>query len=186
MREYSFGIVTDSFQSVLENAITIAGRYDADYIASEQLVYAMLQLKACIACRILEECGVNEENYLVYFSRVACLNVNMHGLTPLSMNILRRAAEIAQEAGGEGTPADTEHLLRAIIEAKNSLAMKILRVIPADMDKLISLTDQAIHSKRDGDTNKEDTGKEDTGMREAAREETGTGESAKEDTVKAG
>ena len=118
-----------NLQAVLSRTREIASNMGTSYIGSEHLVYAMLITPECTAYAILKASGVSEERYRRYLVNSADHNSSISGFTPRTKHMFERAVDLAVEYGGEDALAGTEHLMHAVMESPECLAMRILRAL---------------------------------------------------------
>lgn len=141
---------SQNLQYVIARSQEIADGLGTSYIGSEHIVYSMLATPECTAFRVLNACEVNEAEFRHYLINSADRNSTIDGFTPRTKHMLERAVEIAIDYGGDSALAGTEHLLYAVMEAPECLAMRILRAIGANLTKLASRLEMLI-SNEDND-----------------------------------
>ncbi|MGN0817681.1 MAG: Clp protease N-terminal domain-containing protein, partial [Candidatus Coproplasma sp.] len=135
---------SQNLQYVISRSEDIATGLNTSYIGSEHIVYAMLITPECTAFKILTACGVPQEGYRRYLVNAADINSNMKGFTPRTKHMFERAVDLAIEYGGEDALAGTEHLLHAVMESPECLAMRILRALGVNMAQLAARLEVAI------------------------------------------
>ncbi len=133
-----------NLQAVLSRTREIASNMGTSYIGSEHLVYAMLITPECTAYAILKASGVSEERYRRYLVNSADHNSSISGFTPRTKHMFERAVDLAVEYGGEDALAGTEHLMHAVMESPECLAMRILRALGINMSLLASRLEMAL------------------------------------------
>lgn len=132
-------------QLVIARSREAANNLEIPYVGSEHLLYAMLATPECAAYKILTSCGVREETFREYLIRCADHGCDIHGFTPRTKHMFERAVEIALEYGGDNDClAGSEHLLHAILEQSESLGVRILRAVGANIGKIASQTELAV------------------------------------------
>ncbi len=124
---------SNHLQQVHKLSYEIANTFHTSYIGSEHLVYAILNCPASVACKILNEHDVNADDFRACFIRCLDLKSNISGLTPRTKYIFDRACDIATTFGGENTLIGTEHLLYAIMENKDCLAVRIFKALGVNL-----------------------------------------------------
>ena len=129
---------TDNLQQVLSVAEEAAVAYDSSYIGSEHIVFAMLNCPDCTAYKVLNACGVSEPEYREYFSRSIDTRSNIKGYTPRTKHMIERALDLSIEFNGQDSLAGTEHMLYAVIQSTDCLAMRILRALGISVTNLAS------------------------------------------------
>ncbi len=128
---YPLNIATEN----LKNAIVLATKAAAevvhtDFVGSEHLVYAFLQIPASEAYRILTESGIEPDDYTREFFNVTNGTViGEKGLTPNTKKMYDRAAEEAQK---EGLPVTTAHFLYEVLCTHSTVANRLLRRLAGD------------------------------------------------------
>ncbi len=117
-----------------QNASKVSENYHLDYVGTEEIVYGLLLLPKCEACKILARHGVNSKNYLPYLKNTFVFGTGMTGAayTPNAKSALEGARVIADEANVDFI--STEHILLAIIKIKDCRACAILRKLGVDME----------------------------------------------------
>jgi ATP-dependent Clp protease ATP-binding subunit ClpC len=136
---------SQNLQRVLNRSRDIADGLNTSYIGSEHIVYAMLTYPDCTAFKILSSCKVSEEGYRRYLINSADRESNINGFTPRTKHMFERAIDLSIEYGGENALAGTEHLLHAVMESPECLAMRILRALGVNMATLASKIELAIN-----------------------------------------
>lgn len=131
--------------SILEAAEAAAEEYGSTYIGSEHLIYAMLD-NECIAGKVLKACKVNVVQYEAFFKKSIDSSVTLKGFTPRTKHMIEQAGTFARDIDGEGVTAGTEHLLLAIISYPECLAMRILKAIDVDLQKLASTLEKVLRA----------------------------------------
>lgn len=149
---------TQNLQNVIARSRDIAEGLNTSYIGSEHIVYAMLTYPDCTAYKILSACKVPEEGYRRYLVNSADHDSNINGFTPRTKHMFERALDLSIDYGGEDSLAGTEHLLHAVMESSDCLAMRILRALGINMAQLASRIEIAINEGYDED---EDESEED-------------------------
>ncbi|HIX07578.1 MAG TPA: hypothetical protein H9741_03840, partial [Candidatus Borkfalkia faecipullorum] len=72
---------SENLKNVLETAKKVAAFYETDYIGSEHILFAILNLPDTRACKILHECGVQEAMYRKKFVAGLEKNTGINGFT---------------------------------------------------------------------------------------------------------
>ncbi len=138
----------------LKNAIVLATKAAGevvytDFVGSEHLVYAFLQIPACEAYHVLTENGVTLADYeREFFSIVKGLK-GASGLTANTQKMYDRGAEEAQR---DGLPVTTAHILYEVLCTPSCYAGRILRRLAGDgaaeqktlIERLARRTEEAI------------------------------------------
>ncbi len=145
-----------NLQIVVARSNEVAANMGTTYIGSEHLVYAMLATRECTACKLLISAGVSEEEYRRYLINSADHNSPIKGYTPRTKHMFERAVDLAVEYGGEDALAGTEHLMHAVMESPECLAMRILRAIGVNVSLLASRLEMAINGYFEDDDDDDD------------------------------
>ncbi len=140
-----------NLQLVLEKSKEISEAIGTSYIGSEHIVFAMLSAPDSLAYKLLRENGVSPKefwNYLIHSVDATC---QIKGFTPRTKHLIEQAVEIAMYYETEDGLAGTEHLLRAIIDSPECLAMHIFRAIGLDLPSLSGELNRYLMGESDGE-----------------------------------
>ncbi len=148
-----------NLQTVLTLSRELAASLEVTYVGSEHVVFAMLLTRECTAYKILSECGVNEQAYRRYLIKAIDRDCNINGFTPRTKHMIERAQELAIEYNEDGL-AGTEHLLHAVMESSDCLAMYIFRALGVSMPALAAKLELSISG---GNLDDDDDGDEYSG-----------------------
>ncbi len=113
----------------LKKAIVVASKAaveltKTEFIGSEHIVYAFLQIPECEAYRILTECGINPAEYEQLFCE---LTRGMKGAAGLTANTKKMYDRALEEGAREGLLGTTAHFLYEVICSTSCVAFRILR-----------------------------------------------------------
>ena len=149
----------DKFTINLQKAIKVssdaAKHFGSSYIGSEHILFGILNVPECRACKLLKAAGVNEGAYRAVFVRSLDKNTKVAGFTPRTKNMFERACEFAL-CDGAGAMVGTEHMLLAILDDEDSIAFRILKMLGADISGLVSALDKEMgFSEEDTDVRDE-------------------------------
>ena len=145
-----------NLQIVVARSHELAASIGTSYIGSEHLVYAMLITSGCTAGNILLGAGVSEEKFRRYFINSADPESSISGYTPRTKHMFERAADLAIEYGGDDALVGTEHLMHAVMESPECLAMRILRAVGVSMSMLASRLEMALTGGETSDSDDDD------------------------------
>ena len=145
-----------NLQIVVARSHELAASIGTSYIGSEHLVYAMLITSGCTAGNILLGAGVSEEKFRRYFINSADPESSISGYTPRTKHMFERAADLAIEYGGDDALVGTEHLMHAVMESPECLAMRILRAVGVSMSMLASRLEMALTGGEASDSDDDD------------------------------
>lgn len=139
--------ITKNLQRAMEIANSASAENNVTYVGSEHLLYAFLSLPDCMAYSVLTE-AVTFSQYSEAFIRYLDRNSRAQGLTPRTKEMFLRAVELA---GRSGEKAGTAHFLLAVLEKENCFAVKILRLLGADVAELKRRVTEELRSRPAGD-----------------------------------
>lgn len=142
-------------KKVLDLSREICASFEITYTGSEHLVYAMLLTPDCTAGKILMECGVNQEDFRHFLLRLCDRQCAINGFTPRTKHMLERSQELAMRADPDGL-VGTEHLLRAIMECTDCLAVSIFRALGVNTPSLAAKVALATSFNDDGEEEDEE------------------------------
>jgi ATP-dependent Clp protease ATP-binding subunit ClpC len=117
--------------------------YQTTYIGTEHLVLGMLCVVDSTAAKLLAEAGVTLSAYKNVFRRSVQHNSAYYGQTPRVKGIFMRAREYALNSSGS-TLTDTEHVLLALLNSDECLAVDILKSLNVDCEQLIARCEQFV------------------------------------------
>ncbi len=125
-----------NLQIVLDKSREISRAVGITYVGSEHLIFAMLSTPDCLAYKVLRDCGVPAKEFWDYVVQTADSGSQISGLTPRTKNILQSAVDLAIFYEADDGLAGTEHVLRAILDSGDCLALRILRALGVDLPAL--------------------------------------------------
>lgn len=143
-----------NLQKVLAVSREVTAQLEISYIGSEHVVYAMLVTPDCIAGRILASLGVTEECYRRFLVKAVDRRCTINGFTPRTKHMLEQAKDFALAYNEEGL-AGTEHLLYAVNQSPDCLAVYILKALGVNMSELSARLEEAVAGDID-DSDEED------------------------------
>ena len=119
---------TQMAQSTLGNALSFAREFGHTYIGSEHLLLGLLSVSDSSASRFLYERGVDTERLREVICRIAGTSIPTalmpSDMTPKTKKIIEESAAISQKYGQ--SYIGTEHMLLAILEERDCVAVKML------------------------------------------------------------
>ena len=150
---------TEGLIQAFKNSQIISQRCKLGYVGTEELLYGLLLLPYCEACKYLNKFGVNKSNYFALlqdtFSRTRVIaDFN----TPRVKSALEDAEKISERA--EVGFVSTEHLLLAILKKRDCAASSILRKMNIDFDGLQNALEAKVFAVVKTHSSKEDDGEE--------------------------
>ncbi|MDE6558003.1 MAG: ATP-dependent Clp protease ATP-binding subunit [Clostridia bacterium] len=137
-----------NLQKVLAVSREVTSSLEISYIGSEHIVYAMLVTPECTAGKILASLGVTEEVYRRFLVKAVDHRCTISGFTPRTKHMLEQAKDFALAYNEDGL-AGTEHLLYAVNQSPDCLAIYILKALGVSMSALTSKLEQAIAGEGD-------------------------------------
>ncbi len=119
-----------TLQKVFSLAEQLAKDCGSSYIGCEHLVLAILNCPESTAYKILIGSKASEAQYRKYFTSTIDKETKLGGYTPRTQYMIDEAI------GFGGAATRTKHLLMAIINSPDCIAMRILRAMWVDMNML--------------------------------------------------
>ena len=136
---YRFQGFTEKANTALNLAITCAGELGHDYIGSEHVMLGLLKEGSGVAFTVLNKLGVTPEKYeKLLRERIGVgtpTNLSADAFTPRTKQIL----QVAAMAGAQMHNAyvGTEHILIAILQDETCYAMRFLRLLGVDPERVV-------------------------------------------------
>ncbi len=144
-----------NLQIVLARSKEIAEALGITYIGSEHIVYAMLATPECAAYRIMVENSINPKAYWTYLLHSVDHDCQIPGFTPRTKHMLEQAIELAVYYDVENGLAGTEHLLRAVVDSTDCLAMHIFRALGVVLPNLSATINHCLSDDADDEDEKD-------------------------------
>lgn len=138
---YDFNKFSINLQKALKLSVDAAKYYGSTYVGSEHVLFGMLNVPECRACRILRSAGVTEPEYRSVFVRTLDKRTKLTGFTPRTKGMFDKACEYAVDHDGTGASVGSEYMLLAILADDESVAVRLLRMLGIDIDELLSALD---------------------------------------------
>lgn len=138
---YDFNKFSMNLQKALKLSVDAAKYYGSTYVGSEHVLFGMLNVPECRACRILRSAGVTEPEYRSVFVRTLDKRTKLTGFTPRTKGMFDKACEYAVDHDGTGASVGSEYMLLAILADDESVAVRLLRMLGIDIDELLSALD---------------------------------------------
>ena len=110
----------------IKNAQMISKKYKLNYVGTEEILYGLLCLPKCGSCTALNEHGVNKDNYFSYLKNTFRYDDRTGGFTPKAKAVVNKDAELLADMS-KTKYISTEHILLAILNKRDCVAMSILR-----------------------------------------------------------
>ncbi len=138
---YDFNKFSNNLQKVLKLSVDAAKYYGSSYVGSEHILFGMMNVPDCRACKLLTEAGVTEPQYRSVFVRTLDKRLKLAGFTPRTKGMFDKACEFAVDHDGTGASVGSEYMLLAILVDDESIAVRLLRMLGVDIDGLLSALD---------------------------------------------
>ena len=137
---------TPRSQNVLRLSHEAAEELGHSYVGTEHLLLGLLREEAGVACRLLNELGL--ERGRARQAVIASVGLGAPGTSP-SQGLTPRAKGAIEQAAGEAlrggsSYVGTEHLLLGLLREGNNMAVQVLRSTGVDLRRLQSLLLQRI------------------------------------------
>ncbi len=146
---------TDGVYTSINTAKALVYKYKLNYVGSEHILYGLLTLPNCHACKCLNQFGVNLKNYFTILKNTFNYNSNLGSFTPDARGVIDDAGKIS-EYSNVGY-VSTEHLLLAILKKNDCKANYLLKQLNADKVGMENyLNDKVFHLKKQEDEVKEE------------------------------
>lgn len=139
---YDFSKFSINLQKAIKLSLDAARYYGTTYVGSEHVLFGILNVPECRACKILSAVGVREPAYRTAFVRALNKGAKISGFTPRTKSMFDKACEFAIDHDGPGAPVGSEYMLLAILVDDESFAVRILRALGIDIDALLSALDE--------------------------------------------
>ena len=127
-----------NLQKVIKISLDAAKMFGSDYVGSEHILFGILNVPECRAGKLLLSAGIRERDYRAAFVRTLDKRVKISGFTPRTKCMFEKALECAVEHDGPGASVGSEYMLLAILMDDESVAVRLLRMLGADIDGLLS------------------------------------------------
>lgn len=157
--KYTGGLI-----QAFKNSQIISQRCKLGYVGTEELLYGLLLLPNCEACKYLNKFGVNKSNYFVLLQNTfSKTRVIAEFNTPRFKSALADAEKISERAGVGFV--STEHLLLAILKKRDCVASSLIRKMNIDYEGLQNALEDKVFataksvSDATSDSKSEDAGK---------------------------
>lgn len=130
---------TPKAQEALKEAGKIAKQLHQGYIGSEHLLAGILAVESCLAGKILRENGVDGHKFMDMIKEMISFDTNVTIIekgkySPRAEVILEEAAKQAERFGRK--EIGTEHILLGIIREAESVALRIVMTMGANVQKI--------------------------------------------------
>ena len=157
---YNFRWTKGAYEARL-NANKISENYKLNYVGTEEIVYGLLLLPKCEACKILAINGITRQNYLPLLKRTFSYDYSAASLsyTPNAKSVFEMSRVIAEKSGVNFI--STEHILLAILQLKDCRGYAIIKALCKDVYSLENSLYESTNSYRLATDETEDEPKND-------------------------
>ena len=145
---YDFSKFSINLQKAIKLSLDAARYYGTNYVGSEHVLFGILNVPECRACKILLAAGVREPAYRTAFVRALNKGAKISGFTPRTKSMFDKACEFAIDHDGPGAPVSSEYMLLAILVDDESVAVRLLRALGIDIEGLLSALDEEMGEPR--------------------------------------
>ncbi len=145
----------------IKNAQVVSRKYKLNYVGTEEILYGLLCLPKCGSCKALNDHGVNKDNYFEILKETFRYNDATGGFTPKAKAVVNKDAEYLADVS-KTKYISTEHILLAILNKRDCVAMSILRKMGVDFPSLTKELEDKIF-RRDEKTESVGNGEEQNG-----------------------
>ncbi len=140
MAGYDMATFTSKGRELITLAAECAGSWGHTYVGSEHILLAMAELGSCTGGQVLKTHGVTRrktEEWLEYIvGRGTPCRMTESDLTPSCVNILTGAVNLSRQIGS--TCCGTEYILAAMLRQSKCSAVKMLRGMNVNLNKMYS------------------------------------------------
>ncbi len=138
---------TEGLIQAFKNSQIISQRCKLGYVGTEELLYGLLLLPNCDACKYLITYGVNKSNYFALLQKTFSTERKVSDYnTPRVKGALEDAEKIAEKAGVGFV--STEHLLLALLKKRDCMASSLIRRMNIDYDGLVTALESKVFSAK--------------------------------------
>ena len=164
-----------NLQKAIKLSVDAAKYYGSNYIGSEHILFGILNVPECRAAKILKSAGVTEPEYRSAFVRTLDKHIKISGFTPRTKNMFEKASEYAINHDGTGASVGSEYMLLAIIMDEDSVAVRLLKSLGADIDQIVGELDEEMGYVEDDDYEEPPVFRASPFMKNMAHEPAGVG-----------
>ncbi len=150
---YSFSNFSSKANQAMNEAIQCAGEFGHTFIGTEHILTGQLRVPDSIAATTLEGGGVGRDSIESLLEKThgrgAQTRLTISDLTPRSRRVLQNAVGYSQQMGHDYV--GTEHLLIALLNDRDSYAVKFITEAGGDVEKLLGNVIEAAGSDEPSD-----------------------------------
>lgn len=143
---------TEGVVYAIKNAQIISRKYKLNYVGTEEILYGLLCLPKCGSCKALNEHGVDKDNYFAFLKDTFRYNDKTGGFTPKAKAVVNKDAEYLADYS-KTKYISTEHILLAIINKRDCVAMSILRRMNVNINSVKHMLEDMIFRREEAAKN---------------------------------
>ncbi len=121
-------------------------------MGTEEILYGLLCLPKCGSCKALNEHGVDKDNYFAFLKDTFRYNDKTGGFTPKAKAVVNKDAEYLADYS-KTKYISTEHILLAIINKRDCVAMSILRRMNVNINSVKHMLEDMIFRREEAAKN---------------------------------
>ena len=173
---------TEGVVYAIKNAQIISRKYKLNYVGTEEILYGLLCLPKCGSCKALNEHGVDKDNYFAFLKDTFRYNDKTGGFTPKAKAVVNKDAEYLADYS-KTKYISTEHILLAIINKRDCVAMSILRRMNVNINSVKHMLEDMIFRREEAAKNAPQSNNEEEVKEENETEITAENNSDKENPL---
>lgn len=173
---------TEGVVYAIKNAQIISRKYKLNYVGTEEILYGLLCLPKCGSCKALNEHGVDKDNYFAFLKDTFRYNDKTGGFTPKAKAVVNKDAEYLADYS-KTKYISTEHILLAIINKRDCVAMSILRRMNVNINSVKHMLEDMIFRREEAAKNAPQSNDEEEVKEENETEITAENNSDKENPL---
>lgn len=143
---------TEGVVYAIKNAQIVSRKYKLNYVGTEEILYGLLCLPKCGSCKALNEHGVDKDNYFAFLKDTFRYNDKTGGFTPKAKAVVNKDAEYLADYS-KTKYISTEHILLAIINKRDCVAMSILRRMNVNINSVKHMLEDMIFRREEAAKN---------------------------------
>ena len=137
---------SDNANEAIDIAFKVAKKFGTQYVGTEHILLGLLGAGDGVALTVLTSFGVDGEIYTRLFAKHVDPNYIHNDFTPRTKGMLQKAFECSKEANSGYI--GTEHLLFAILNTEDSLAVMILNEMNINVSAMVDVLAEKIFTNQ--------------------------------------
>ena len=137
---------SDNANEAIDIAFKVAKKFGTQYVGTEHILLGLLGAGDGVALTVLTSFGVDGERYTRIFAKHVDPNYVHNDFTPRTKGMLQKAFECSKEANSGYI--GTEHLLFAILNTEDSLAVMILNEMNINVSAMVDVLAEKIFTNQ--------------------------------------